>query len=528
MIRILHNGRVYPHALASVPDQAIAICGDRVLATGSNVDILNAYGKKAQLSDLGGQTVLPGFTDAHIHLQHYAGNLKRINAETGTLAECLQAILKTQKTSAGIDWLLGHGWNQNTWGGRFPDRHDLDPVSAGQPAYLTAKSLHAGWCNTKALELAGISRGTPDPEGGRIQRDVSGEPTGILFEAAMQMVERLIPDPDDTARSNDFQAAQAELNRLGITGIHDFDGLDCFRTLQRLLNDDCLHLRVVKNIPYPDLNRIINSGISGGFGHPLLRFGAVKLFADGALGPGTAAMLASYESSPGDTGMLLLSEEEILEAGRKAAGNSLPLAIHAIGDRAVRTVLNALIRLQEQVDRNQFPAARHRIEHLQLIAPSDLELLRGSGIIASMQPYHMVSDLDIAQRHWGLRSEYSYAWGSVAETGTVLAFGSDAPVESPNPFSGLHAAVTRKPADYPEKDGWYPRQKLSLRQAIRAYTTGPAYASGQEMQLGKLEAGYFADLIVLDKDPFIIPHDELPRLVSSATMVSGQWTWNEV
>jgi predicted amidohydrolase YtcJ len=255
----------------------------------------------------------------------------------------------------------------------------------------------------------------------------------------------------------------------------------------------------------------------------MLKFGSVKLFADGALGPKTAAMLKPYESTTDDYGMLLLHENEILEIGKKALAGKLSLAIHAIGDKANREVIGALTKLIQFQKTSSIHSIRHRIEHLQVIAPSDLELLRGSGIIASMQPYHMISDQKMADRNWGMRSEFSYAWKSVTDTGTVLAFGSDAPVESPDPFAAIHAAVTRLPNDFADPRGWFPEQRIPLVEALYGYTEGPAYAACQEKYVGKLLEGYFADLIVLDEDPYLVPLQRLPELRTSATMVSGKW-----
>ncbi len=523
MIQILHNGKIYTQVKERTQVTALAILDGRVIACGSDDEILTQFKHNAVVTNLDHRTILPGLTDAHIHLSLYALNLQRVDCETNTMQECLEKVQEKGKLIPPGKWLLGHGWNQNSWGNRFGNKELLDAIDSQHPIYLTAKSLHAGWANSKALQMAGISPATPDPEGGIIQRDSRGEATGILFESAMDLVALAIPKPSGSDLTNAICRAQDQLNRYGITGIHDFDSMDCFNSLENLLEDEQLNLRVIKNIPLEFVNEALQLSIHSGFGDPLMKFGAVKLFSDGALGPKTAAMLHPYESTAEDYGMLLLREDEILEIGKKALAGNLPLAIHAIGDRASREVINALTKLIQLEKTISNKPNRHRIEHLQIVAPSDLELLRGSGIIASMQPFHMISDQKIADRNWGKRSEFSYAWKSISDTGTILAFGSDAPVESPNPFIAIHAAVTRLPKGYNDPDGWYPEQRLTLEQALHGYTEGPAYATNQEKSVGKLIEGYFADLIVFEEDPYLVPQHRLPELRTSATMVAGKW-----
>jgi predicted amidohydrolase YtcJ len=523
MIQILYNGNVYTQVKERTRVSALAFLDGRVIACGSDDEILSQFKHHSKITNMEQRTILPGLTDAHIHLSLYALNLLRVDCETNSMQECIERVQVKGKLIPPGKWLLGHGWNQNTWSNQFGNKEILDSIDNQHPIYLTAKSLHAGWANSVALQYAGISSTTLDPDGGVIQRDIQGEPTGILFESAMDLVANVIPKPTETDLTNAISRAQNQLNKYGITGIHDFDSMDCFNSLENLLENTQLNLRVIKNIPLDFMDEALRLSIHSGFGNPLLKFGSVKLFADGALGPKTAAMLHPYQSTVDDFGMLLLKEEEIFEIGKKALAGRLPLAVHAIGDRANREVINALtklIQLRKTISNNPL---RYRIEHLQVIAPSDLELLRGSGIIASMQPYHMISDQKMADRNWGKRSEFSYAWKSIADTGTVLAFGSDAPVESPDPFSAIYAAVSRLPNTFPDPDGWYPQQKLTLEDALSGYTEGPAYATCQEKTVGKLLEGYFADLIVLEEDPFLIPQQRLPDLTTSATMVAGKW-----
>lgn len=427
-------------------------------------------------------------------------------------------------------WILGHGWNQNNWSEGFGDVALLDDVAPDNPAYLTAKSLHAAWVNSQALQQAGITDQTPDPSGGQIGRYQDGRPNGILYESAMQLVKDIIPEPSLETIVRAIGDTQETLWRMGITGVHDFDQQRCFSALQILHSRGELKLRVQKSIPLEGLPHAVELGLRSGFGDDYLRVGSIKIFADGALGPRTAAMINPYENEPENRGILMMDAEEIYEHGRLAVQNGFSLAIHAIGDLANHEVLNAYQQLQtlDKDDELMSPpkSLRHRIEHVQLIHQDDAGRLARLGIVASMQPIHATSDMNMADRYWGERSAFAYAWREQLEQGAHLAFGSDAPVESPNPFFGLHAAVTRRREDgTPGIDGWHPGQKLSLEQSLHAYTIGPAYTAGIENRLGKLSAGYHADLLILDEDPFYCDPDQLRIIKPTATMIAGQWVW---
>ena len=287
-----------------------------------------------------------------------------------------------------------------------------------------------------------------------------------------------------------------------------------------------MHLRVIKGVPFEAMPHAIITGLRTGFGNEFLRIGSVKLFADGALGPRTAAMLAPYENETEYAGFPFLNSEQIYEIGQEAVRNGLSLATHAIGDRANHEVINAYAQLRNYEASQNLPHLRHRIEHVQLLHPDDLGRLAQYHIIASMQPIHAPSDMLMADRHWGSRSAYAYAWNYLLRNKTLLAFGSDAPVESPNPFWGIYSAVTRRRLDgQPGSEGWYPQQRITLQEALAAYTLGPAFAAGNEKCQGKLAAGFYADLIVLDKDPFSIPIVDLANLQPRATMIAGEWVW---
>lgn len=525
---LLFNAKIYTLDAGTPSVPAIVISGERVIAIGEAHSLKQEFPNIRQSFDLGGRAVIPGLVDAHIHLQHYALALRKVDCETATREDCLRRVADRAAVSPPGDWVLGHGWNQTRWEAGFGDAADLDRAAPLHPVYLTAKSLHAAWANSKALQLAGINRETSDPPGGKIGRDIRGNPNGILFESAMQLVADTIPAPNPQAVAEAIQHAQPQLWRMGLTGVHDFDRRDCFSALQLLHQQGNLHLRVVKSLPVEELEHAVALGLRSGFGDDYLRIGSLKAFADGALGPRTAAMLQPFESEPENRGMLLLDGEELYERGRKAVENGLSLAVHAIGDRANHEILNAFEQLRRyEIDRN-LPALRHRIEHVQLIHPDDAGRLAANGILASMQPIHATSDMLMADRYWGERARLSYAWRTQLEAGARLVFGSDAPVESPDPFLGLHAAVTRRRLDgSPSPQGWYPAQRLSLYEALQAYTSGPAYAAGWESQQGKLLPGYFADLLVLNQDLFAIPVDKIPDTRPAATMVGGQWVFQE-
>lgn len=519
--------------------QVLAIDRGRIAAAGDLASIQAAVSPGSRKVDLGDRTVIPGLTDAHIHLQTYALGLQKLDCGTGTLDECLQRVAARAESTSPGEWITGHGWNQNEWVEGFGSAAQLDVVAPNSPVYLTAKSLHAAWANSAALRRAGITANTPDPRGGQIQRDARGKPTGILLESAMSLVADRVPAPDPHKIAQAILDAQPGLWRMGLTGVHDFDRRECFAALQILHSAGLLKLRVTKSIPIEDLDHALALGLRSGFGDDFLRIGSVKAFSDGALGPRTAAMLQPYEGEPENCGLLLLDKEEIVERGRPAVENGLSLAIHAIGDLANHEVLESYSQLRKietaGIDKQLHGGSartlerlRHRIEHVQIIHPDDAPKLAPLGIIASMQPIHVISDFPAADRYWGQRSENAYAWRTLRDLGTMMAFGSDAPVESPNPFWGLHAAVTRRRPDGPPgPEGWYPTQRLNLMDAVQGFTYGAAYAAGMEHCLGKLAPGYLADLLVLETDLFACPTDEIPEIRPVATMVHGEWVFAE-
>jgi len=525
MKRILYNAVILPQKLEHSRITAMVIQDDSILAVGTSDEILSEFGN-IDRQNMGGKFILPGLTDAHIHLEDYGVNSHKINCETKTLDECLNRVSARIDTSQPGEWILGHGWNQNEWEGGFGSVSMLDRIAPQNPVFLTAKSLHAGWANTHALRIAGIDSFTPDPENGRINHDSLGLPSGILLEDAMLLVSQKIPSLSTHALAGIIKNVQTELWSMGITGVHDFDKVPCFSALKVLHAQGELKLRVLKSISREDLGDAIATNLRTGSGDDVLRIGSLKLFADGALGPHTAAMFQPFIDENENYGILILEKAKILEFGMLAVENGISLAVHAIGDRANHEVLEGFSALRIYEKEKGLPQLRHRIEHAQLLQPVDSARLAELGLIASMQPIHATSDMTMAERSWGERCSTAYAWKTQLDHGACLAFGSDAPVDSPNPFMGLHAAITRQRMDgTPGENGWYPEQRLTFREALHSYTEGPAYAAGMEDRYGKLKPGYLADLIVLDRNPFLCHPSELFDLKPVATMFAGDWVF---
>jgi predicted amidohydrolase YtcJ len=536
-MKLICNARIHTLNPAQPTASTLLIDRGEIIAVGGD----ELFDSRAEKFDLGGRVVLPGLTDTHIHLQYYALGLQKIDCETATLEECLRRVAERVKTANDGEWILGHGWNQNEWlpsprgrgvGGEvngWPSAADLEVIAPNHPVYLTAKSLHAAWANSAALKMAGVTAATPNPENGEIQRDEQGRPTGILLETAAELVSEKIPQPSINEVAESIRAAQPILWKMGLTGVHDFDRRACFMALQGLHARSELKLRVTKSIPVDDLEHAHELGLRTGFGDDWLRIGSVKAFMDGALGPRTAAMFQPYLNENENRGILNMDGEQLFEIARRAADVGLSMAVHAIGDRANHEVLDAYEQLRRYERACGLTPLRHRIEHVQVLHSADVMRLAELDVIASMQPIHATSDMMMADRFWGERVRLAYAWRTQLSQGARLVFGSDAPVESPNPFLGLYAAVTRRRSDgAPGPDGWVPEEKLTVREAVEAYTIGAAYAAGAENRQGRIAPGCLADLIVLENDPFTCPPEELLTMHSSATMAGGEWVWRSV
>ena len=525
MVVLYHNARVHTDGGPLPRADALVASGGRLLTVGSGADLAGAF-PRARRIDLLGLPAFPGLIDAHLHLVSYGMGLLQVELrETRSIAEAARLLGQRAASLPAGTWVLGRGWDKNIWAeGRFPTRGDLDPVTADRPTAAASKDGHVLWANTAALRRAGIARDTPDPAGGAIGRDASGEPDGLLKEEAKTLVQCVVPDPSPEMRAQAARQAQSEFHRLGLTGVHAFtgasaEGPDQFATLQRLHARGELTIRTVATVPDRLLDAAAAAGMQTGVGDFMLRVGPLKIFADGTLGSQTASMLEPFDGQPGNVGIRVRTPDEIDALVGKAVEAGLWTAIHAIGDRANHDVLNILERHHAASRRI---GARHRIEHVQLLHPADLPRFARLGVVASMQPIHATADRDIADQYWGMRARWSYAWQSLAESGATLAFGSDAPVETPDPWRGLYAAVTRRREEEPGRESWYTAERLSLAQAMRAYTHGAAFAGGCDAFQGTLEAGKVADFIVLDRDPYAVPPEGLLQTQVLATVVDGR------
>jgi len=536
--QLLINGRIYTMDAGCPRASAVAIAGERILAVGDDPSALrDLLAPGGEVLDLGGRCVIPGLTDSHIHFTWYALGLRELDLTKATTLDEMLALVAEQAqetapgerwTESAKGWIIGRGWDQERWPERcFPTAADLDTVAPAHPVVLRAKSGHALVANSLALRLAGVTAETLDPPGGRIGRDAEGRPDGMLFEgSAMDLVTDLIPSPGPEETDRALREAFPSAWRVGLTAIHDVDGPPAFAAYQRLRARGELGLRVVKYLPADALDCALEISLRAGLGDDWLRVGGIKVFADGALGPRTAAMLAPYEGEPENVGVLTIDEEPLHELARKAVAGGLPLAVHAIGDRANRMVLDVLAGVGQEGGEDG-GRLRHRIEHVQLLHPDDVSRLAALGVVASMQPIHATQDCEMADRYWGERCATGYAWHSLLEAGTVLALGSDCPVEDLNPFLGIHAAVTRRrTGGFPGPEGWYPRQRLTVEEAVRGYTLGAAYAAGLEDRLSSLVPGKLADLVVLDRDIFTCDATAIAETQVVATMIGGRFVYS--
>lgn len=530
---ILFNGQIitfdesYPFA------SAIAVRAGRIAAVGDTASILSLASPNTRLNNLDGRTVVPGLVDAHVHWQRYAESLQEVNLDgVRSKADALEKVAERAQNTLPGSWITGFGWSHDMWGEPFPTAADLDAVAPDHPVYLRGRSGHNAWVNSAALRIAGIDRETRASEGAEIVRDADGEPTGVLLErGAMALVSQHIPALSAEQIADVMRDAQAHAHSLGMTGLHDFDDQPCLAGLQVMRERGELGLRVLKNVNLKYLDSMLHMGLRAGFGDDWLRIGALKLFADGAIGAHTALMLEPYMDDPHNMGLAVTSKADMIDAATLATLAGLPTTIHAIGDRAVRDVLDVFEEVRRVEADHGIPRStrRHRIEHVQCIHPDDAPRLAQLDLIASMQPIHATSDWQIAERAWGLaRSAWGYNPRLQLDYGARVAFGSDAPYDHLGIMAGIHAAVTRRRADgSPGADGWMPAAKVNVDEALRAYTLVPAYAAGMESRLGRVMPTFLADLTVLSANPYEVEPDALLDISVIGTMVGGQWMYGE-
>ncbi|HKT39034.1 MAG TPA: amidohydrolase [Ktedonobacterales bacterium] len=527
-VLLLLNGDIHtmdaanPHATALAVDRS----SGRLLAVGDDAEIRTLAGPLTDTIDLGGRTALPGFIDAHTHLAGYAET--RLNVDLRHIPSEDAAVARVRERAATLPagaWIYGQSWDVNEWPGqRFPTKASLDAAVSEHPAMLQSHDFHSVWVNSAALQLANITAQTPDPSGGRIERDGDGEPTGMLFEGpALTLVERVAEPYSDDLILGELRRVLAELRARGVTGVHNIEDARSLHLMQRLHAEGSLQPRILLYIRRDALQEALTLGIEAGFGDDYLRLAGIKMFMDGALGSHTAAMLDPYEGEAENRGLLVTSEPEVIEEVRKAAGGNLGVAIHAIGDRAVRTALNGIeATLRQMAQTGSAPVRRFRLEHVQLAAPEDLQRMARLGVVGSVQPFHAVVDRFSAERFWGARHKRAYAYQTMRQLGIPLALGSDVPVDTADPLRILHAAIVRRDDRHPDLTPWLPDQALTLQEALYAYTVGAAYAGGQEAHQGSLAPGKLADLVVLAENPFMLPAERLAGAEVAATLVGGE------
>lgn len=503
---------------------ALAFDDGKILETG-DAAVLTAKFPTAKVIDAHEKTLLPGLIDAHGHVLDLGlGSVQVQLTGTTHLDEAQQAIRAYARAHPG-PWLLGGGWNQVIWNlGRFPTARELDAAVADRPAALDRIDGHAKWLNSKALLAAHITKGTADPSGGRIERDAAGNPSGVLVDKAMDLVEAVIPQPTEDERLAALQAAMAHMNAVGLTGVGDAGvAANIIADYKRLADEGRLSVRVYAMIADTgkDFRELSKHGPLLAYGNDRLTVRSVKLFADGALGSRGAALLAPYSDQPDQHGLLFMTTPQMQHKIETAFKAGYQVNIHAIGDAANHQVLDAFEGAYRATGTGR--QLRNRIEHAQVVALSDIPRFKQLDLIASMQPTHATSDKNMAEARIGAeRLKGAYAWRTFLDQGTVIAGGSDFPIESDNPFFGLHAAVTRTDHTNQPPGGWHPEQAMTLIEAFRAFTLNAAYAEHQEQTLGSIESGKWADFILVDRDLFKIPPADIWKIRVEETWLAGE------
>ncbi len=517
---MLLNGKIYTMNPRRPQAEAVAVRNSKIIAVGRTSDVENLGKRNFKVINLQGKVVVPGFIDGHTHFLSFALSLNQVNLDQITSFDQVLSQIKTvARKLRPKEWLLGRGWDKNILkkGGTF-NKEVLDKLCPNNPVALRSKDHHLLWVNSLALKLAGIDRYKENPPGGEIERDpISLEPTGILKENACELVWKKIPSPSPEKHRRLLKEAIKRANSLGLTGIHNFEEQKAVFFFQEFLKDEELSLRVCFWISKEDLDSAISLGLRSGFGDENIRFGGVKLYSDGALGSQTALMFEPYENSKNNFGVEVTLQDQLTEWVKKASQAGISVAIHAIGDKGVHQALNAI---EHAKNKN----LRHRIEHIQLLHPQDLKRFSKLGVIASVQPYHATSDRDIADKYWGKRAGFRYPYKSLLNHQTNLVFGSDLPIETMDPLKIIYAAVTRR-KEGEKKRAWYPKECLSVPEAVFAYTQGASYASYEEKIKGSIEIGKLADMVVLSQSLFEVNPEEILRTKAECTIWGGKIVW---
>jgi len=519
---VIVNARVWTGDPRRPWADAVAVEGDRIKAVGSSAEIMK-LAAGARVIDARGAMVVPGFTDTHVHFIDGGFRLASVQLrDARTPAEFVARIKAFAATVPAGTWILGGDWDHQNWGGELPTRAWLDSITPGHPVFVTRLDGHMSVANSLAMRLAGVTRATPDVEGGEIVRDATGEPAGVLKDNATGLIENAIPAASAEMNDRALEAAMTYVAQNGVTAVHNMGTWDDLEVFTRAHAAGRLRTRVHAAVPLRSWARLAAYvKARGGMGDAWLHYGALKGFVDGSLGSHTAAMLAPFTDAPDDRGFNVTSNEERYAWIKGADAAGLQVFVHAIGDRAIREQLDIFERVARE---NGARDRRFRIEHAQHIAPADLARFGALGVIASMQPYHAIDDGRWADRVIGEeRAKGTYAFKSLLDAGATVAFGSDWFVAPPTPLEGIYAAVTRRTLDGAhDPAGWVPGERITVEQALRAYTRSAAFAGFDEGQRGMLQAGMLADLVMIDRDLTRIPAPEIREARILLTMVGGK------
>lgn len=515
------NARVWTGDLRRPWADAVAVEGAHIAAVGSSAEIRKLAGAGARIIDAHGAMVVPGFIDSHVHFIEGGFALQSVKLrDARTKAEFIQRIGDFAKTIPSGAWILNGDWDHENWGGELPTRQWIDAVTPSNPVWINRLDGHMSLANSAALKAAGVTRDVKDVSGGTIVRDAAGEPTGVFKDNAMGIVERAVPPAGAEMTDRALRAAMQHVNEQGVVAVHHMGGWGDLAAFERAHAAGTLTTRIYASVPLSSWKRLADTVKARGIGDDWVRIGGLKGFVDGSIGSHTAAMLEPFTDAPNDRGLMVNSETDLYNwalAGDKAG---LQLLIHAIGDRAIRVLLDIFERVAKE---NGPRDRRFRIEHAQHIAPADIARFGALGVIPSMQPYHAIDDGRWVDRVIGAeRSKGTYAFKSLLDTKASLAFGSDWFVAPPTPLMGIYAAVTRRTLDEKRPGGWVPEQKISVEDALRAYTAGAAYAGFAEGTRGVLKKGMLADITMIDRDLTTIAPATIRDAKIVRTIVNGK------
>jgi predicted amidohydrolase YtcJ len=529
---ILHNARIYTMVADRPTAEAIAMRGDRITRVGTNADVLALGGSTTRVVDVSGATIIPGLQDAHGHFTGLGASMQSIDHRGTTTYEQVVGLVRNRAAAARAgEWIVGRGWDQNDWPDKqWPTNELLSAASPNNPVYLTRVDGHAGLANRRAMDLAGVSEATADPAGGRLIRGAGNQPSGVLIDTAQALVSSKIPPVGNAQLEEQILLADRETRRLGLTLVHDAGTHG--RTVEaykRLIDAGRLKTRlyVMLRGPLPTLQQAFDQGPIADYGNHRLAVRAIKVVADGALGSRGAAMLEPYSDEAGTTGLLTTPPDEVYAQTLAASKAGFQTAIHAIGDRANRLVMDIFERVQREVPASG--ALRMRNEHAQILDRAEIPRFATLNVIASMQPTHATSDMPWVPARIGRErmEEGAYVWRKLLSSGATIASGSDFPVELANPMLGFHAAITRQdPAGQPPS-GWLPGERMTREEALASFTRNAAFAAHAETRLGTLEAGKLADLVVLSKDIMRVAPPEILTTTVRMTIIGGEVVYNQ-